>query len=164
MQIAITTNNSTIIERREPPFPSFHALDVPSPYAPLRTPPCLKLAPCIYRLILTSRWSAVFDRTLTPTGAEPRPKLATIDGDGDLPDVVTFERRWGDEAETIESGGRSEGGLVRTQCWKSYLSRGKNTTRKDKAVMVGYTVEDFIRRHEATRHSTAAVWHPESML
>jgi hypothetical protein len=47
MQIAITTNNSTMIERREPSSPSFHALDVPPPYAPFRTPPRLDLAPYI---------------------------------------------------------------------------------------------------------------------
>jgi hypothetical protein len=41
--------------------------------------------------------SVPIDCTLTTTGAEPRPKLATIDGDGELPNVVTSQERWDEE-------------------------------------------------------------------
>jgi hypothetical protein len=49
--------------------------------------------------------SVPIDCTLTTTGAQRRPKLVIIDGDGELPNVVTSQETWDEEDKKIEVSG-----------------------------------------------------------
>jgi hypothetical protein len=76
----------------------------------------------LYVLVASVPSSSLFKQecTLTTPGAEPRAKLTTIDGDGDLPNLVTLRRDGMTKTKMIEVSG------LYNQLWKARHWRMKD--------------------------------------